>query len=205
MYFFFVSDRKFTILWYFLLNYDKIFAIDAHRGRNSLMNQNANLFIEDFYRKNYRTLYLHAYSMLGRRAEAEVALQEAFLVACKEPEEFMGRGNSVRWMEKTIENMALHILREQKYTAALFLSFEELAPGQEPSSLDENSFELIEFCQSIVTKDELVFFLRIAEGSLTFADEAERLGIKLITCYKRFERIREKLQKALDKYHKTGP
>lgn len=49
------------------------------------MNEAINLFIEEFYRKNYRNLYLHVYSMLGRRAEAEIAVQEAFLVACKKP------------------------------------------------------------------------------------------------------------------------
>lgn len=167
------------------------------------MDQNTSRFMEDFYRKNYRTLYLHAYSILGRRPEAEAALQEAFLAACKKPEEFMGGGSPVRWMERAIENMALHILREQKYTAALFLSFEELAPGQEPSSLDASRFELIEFCQRVVSNNDLEFFLRIAEGSSTFIEEAERLGIKLSACYKRFERIREKLQKALDEYNKA--
>ena len=169
------------------------------------MVYDSKLFISNFYRKNYRSLYLHAYSMLGRRAEAEVALQEAFFAACKDPEGFMSMKYPKRWMEKAVENMALHILREQKYTAALFLPFEELAPGQEPSSLDGSNFELIEFCQNVVTKDELGFFLRIAEGSSTYAVEAERLGIKLPTCYKRFERIREKLQKALDEYNKTKP
>ena len=109
----------------------------------------------------------------------------------------------LRWMEKTIENVALHILREQKYTAALFLSFEELAPGQEPSALVGSNFELIEFCLSVVTKDELELFLRIAEGSSTFANEADKLGIKLAACYKRVERIREKLQKALVEYNKA--
>ena len=169
------------------------------------MTQDSNLFLANFYRENYRTLYLHAYSMLEQRAEAEVALQEAFLAVCKAPEELMTKENPTRWMEKVIENIVLHILRERRYTAALFSSFEELAPGQEPSTLPDGSFELIDFCQSVVTKDELNFFLRIAEGSSTFAEEADRLGIKLATCYKRFERTREKLQKALDEYDKTNP
>ena len=166
------------------------------------MEQSDRLFIAECYRKNYHNLYLHAYSMLGHRTEVEVALQEAFLVACKNKEKFVAMENPERWLEKAIENIALHILREQKYTAALSISFEQLAPGQEPSSLDGNDFELIEFCQSVVSKDELRFFLRIAEGRSTFIDEAKRLGIKLTACYKRFERIREKLQKALDKYNK---
>lgn len=168
------------------------------------MDQSDKLFIAECYRKNYRNLYLHAYSMLGRRAETEVALQETFLVVCKKPKEFISKENPERWLEKTIENVSLHILREQKYTAALFVSFEELAPGQEPSSLDGRDFELIEFCQNAVTKDELGFFLRIAEGSSTFLEEAEKQGIKLTACYKRFERVREKLQKALAEYNKNG-
>ncbi len=117
----------------------------------------------------------------------------------------MRKENPITWMEKVIEKMALHILRERRYTAALFTSFEEFASGQEPSTLTEGSFELIDFCQSVVTKEELKFFLRIAEGNSMFADEADRLGIKLSTCYKRFERIREKLQKAMDDYNKNEP
>lgn len=106
-------------------------------------------------------------------------------------------------MEKTIENTALHIVRERRYTAALFSSLEELAPDQRPSTPTDGSLELIDFCQSVVTRDELEFFLRIAEGHSTFADEANRLGIKLSACYKRFERTREKLRKALEEYHKN--
>lgn len=85
---------------------------------------------------------------------------------------------------------------------AAFLPFEELAPGQEPSTLDGSRYELIAFCQSVVTEERLSFFLRIAEGSSSFVEEAERQGIGLHACYKRFERIREKLQTALDKFHK---
>lgn len=168
-----------------------------------MLNQDANRFIENFYSKNYHKLYLHAYAKLKHRTEAEVALQEAFLVACRKPDEFIGSKNPIGWMEKTIENVAMHILREQKKTADLFLPFEELAPGQEPSTLDGNSFELIAFCQSVVTKERLAFFLRIAEGSSSFEEEAERLGIGLCACYKRFERVREKLQTELDKFYKS--
>lgn len=169
-----------------------------------MLNQDAKRFVENFYLENYRKLYPHAYSRLKHRTEAEAALQEAFLIACKKPEEFMGSENPLRWMEKTIEYVVMHILRERKKTATLFLSFEELAPGQEPSTLDGSSFELIAFCQNVVTKERLAFFLRIAEGSSSFVEEAERLGIGLHACYKRFERTREKLQAALDEFHKSG-
>ena len=168
-----------------------------------MLNQEAIRFIENFYSKNYQKLYLHAKARLKHSAEAEVAVQEAFLVACRKPEALMDGENPLRWMEKTIENIVKHILRERKKTADLFLPFENVAHGQEPSTLDGSSFELIGFCQSVVTKEHLAFFLRIAEGSSTFVEEAERLGIGLHACYKRFERIRERLQTALNEFYKS--
>lgn len=167
-----------------------------------MLNPDASQFIENFYRENYKRLCLHARAKLKRETEAEVAVQEAFLVACKKSEEFMACEKPLRWMEKTVEFMAMHILRERKKTEALFLPFEGLAPGQEPSTLDGSRYGLIAFCQGVVTKEHLAFFLRIAEGSTTFVEEAERQGISLHACYKRFERIRERLQEALGKFYK---
>lgn len=166
------------------------------------MEQNAEQFIEGFYRTNYRRIYIHACSILGRNPEAEVAVQEAFLAACKKPNEFINSQSHIGWLKRAVENEALHILREQKYATALFLSIEELSPSQEPVALEDNSFDLTEFCQDAVSKEDFGFFLRIAKHESTFSEEAERQGIKLATCYKRFERIRKKLQQALEDYHK---
>lgn len=129
-------------------------------------------------------------------------MQEAFLAACKKPDVFINSQSHIGWLKKAVENEALHILREQKYVAALFMSIEELSSSQEPAALEDNSFELIEFCQGAVSKEELGFFFRIAKHESTFLEEAEMQGIRLTTCYKRFERIRKKLQQALEDYHK---
>lgn len=158
------------------------------------MERSTEQFIESFYRKNYNRLYIHACSILGRSPEAEVAVQEAFLAACKKPDEFINSQSHIGWLKRAVENEALHIMREQKYAAALFLSVEELSPGQEPSTLEDNSFELTELCQGAVSKEELGFFFRISKHESTFPKEAERQDIRLTTCYKRFERIRKKLQ-----------
>lgn len=116
--------------------------------------------------------------------------------------EFINSQSHIGWLKKAVENEALHILREQKYVAALFMSIEELSPSQEPAALEDNSFELTELCQSVVSKKELGFFFRIAKQESTFLEEATMQGIRLTTCYKRFERIRKKLQQALEDYHK---
>lgn len=166
------------------------------------MDRNIEQFMESCYRKNYNRLYIHACSLLGRSLETEVAIQEAFLAACKKPDEFINSQNHIGWLKKAVENAALHILRERKYVAALFMSIEELYPSQEPAALQDNSFELTELCQGVVSREELGFFFRIAKHESTFLEEAEIQGIRLITCYKRFERIRKKLQQALEDYHK---
>lgn len=166
------------------------------------MERSTEQFIESFYRKNYNRLYIHACSILGRSPEAEVAVQEAFLAACKKPDEFINSQSHIGWLKRAVENEALHIMREQKYAAALFLSVEELSPGQEPSTLEDNSFELTELSQGAVSKEELGFFFRISKHESTFPKEAERQDIRLTTCYKRFERIRKKLQQALEEYYK---
>jgi len=68
--------------------------------------------------------------------------------------------------------------------------------------LEDNSFELTELCQGFVSKEDLGFFFRIAKHESTFLEEAEMQGIRLTTCYKRFECVRKKLQQALEDYHK---
>lgn len=166
------------------------------------MEPSIKQFLEIFYRTNYHRLYIHACSMLGRGSEAEAAVQEAFLAACKKPDEFMNSRSHIGWLKRAVENEALHILREQKYTMAIFMSIEELSPGQEPIALENDGFELAEFCRGAVSKEEFGFFLRIAQHGSTFPEEAERQGIKLPACYKRFARIRKKLQQALEDYHK---
>ena len=167
------------------------------------MDEIANRFIAEIYHTYYRRLYILAYSILGKQAEAEVAVQEAFAVACQKPEELMRSENPVGWMKSTVRYRALHILEDQKRIASLFMSLEPLDHSKEPSCSDSSDSELAEFCQSVVTEDEFAFFLRIAKGSSSIREEAQRQNIKLATCYKRFERIRKKLQQALSKFHKS--
>ena len=166
------------------------------------MERSTEQFIENLYRKNYHRLYVRACSILGQSSEAEAAVQEAFLAACKKPDKFIRSESHIGWLKRAVENEALHILREQKYSAALFMSIEELSPGQEPAALEDSSFELVELCQRAISKEDFDFFIRISKHESTFQEEAERQGVRLATCYKRFERIRKRLQQALDDYYK---
>ena len=106
------------------------------------------------------------------------------------------------WMKKTVRYRALRLLDERKRTAALLVSVEALASVVNHTTQDNFDTELALLCQSTVSKDEFDFFLRLANGATTFREESERLQIKLPACYKRFERIRDKLQRAVGRYYK---
>lgn len=166
------------------------------------MTQDASLFIERFYRECYKKLYAYAYSILRNRMDAEVAVQEAFAAACEAPTELMNSENPIGWMKKAVKFRALQLLDERKRTDALLLTLTSLDPGVNLSVRDDTNTELELLCQAIVSKDEFDFFLRLALGATSFIEESKRLHIKLPACYKRFERIRDKLQHGIGKYYK---
>lgn len=166
------------------------------------MTQDIRLWIEVFYRENYQKLYACAYSILRHRMDAEAAVQEAFAVACEAPEVLLHSENPIGWMKKTVRHRALRIIDEHKRTDALLLALKALAPGAGQTGREWDEVELLMFSQSIVSKEELDFFLRITNGATTVLEESKRLGIKLPACYKRFERIRDKLQQAIGEYYK---
>lgn len=166
------------------------------------MTHDISSFIEKFYCKHYKKLYTYAFSILRHRMDAEAAVQEAFAAACESPAELMNSENPVGWMKKAVKFRALQLLDERKHTDALLLTLTSLNPGVNLSAQDGADTELELLCQAIVSKDEFDFFLRLALGATTFIEESKRLHIKLPACYKRFERIRDKLQRSIGKYYK---
>lgn len=166
------------------------------------MTQDIRLWIEDFYRENYQKLFAYAYSILRNQMDAEAAVQEAFAVACESPAALFHSENPIGWITKTVRHRTLRIIDERRRTDALLVALNALTPKPGEAGQERDGVELLLFSQSVVSKEELGFFLRIAHGAATISEESQRLGIKLPACYKRFERIRDRLQQALGKYYK---
>lgn len=161
------------------------------------MNPEDNQFLADFYHENHSKLFIHACAILRHRDLAEIATQEAYRIACQKIDKLQGSENPIGWMKKTVEHVCWHILREQRRNQTLFLSLEELPTGREPADSSKSDFELRERCRKALSKEDIDFFLHIAEQGYGFLEESKRLGISLGACYKRFERLRLKLQKLL--------
>lgn len=166
------------------------------------MTQDIRLWIEGFYRENYQKLYAYAYSILGHQMDAEAAVQEAFAVACEGPAALLHSENPIGWMKKTVRHRALRIIDERRRTDALLVALKALAPRVEDTGQERDGVELLLLSRSVVSKEEFDFFLRIANGATTVLEESQRLGLKLPACYKRFERIRDRLQQAIGEYYK---
>ena len=160
--------------------------------------------MEKDYREYYRDVYLRALSVTGNRLDAETAVQEAFLTACQKHRAYFNSANRLEWMKKTAEHKALHILQERRNAEALFISMEELEPGSEPFSEDAGAgiSELKEICLAAVSREDYDLFIQIAMKESSFWEEAQKRGISMPACYRRFERIRGKLQRALGDFHK---
>lgn len=161
------------------------------------MTPEESKFLSDFYHENHSKLFIHACAILHQRSLAEVAVQEAYRIACQNFDRMSKSEHPVGWMKKVVEHTALHILRDQKRNKTLFLPFEELSQGKEPADPGKSAFELKERCLKAVSEKDFDFFMRIAMNGYGFTEEADRLGISMGACYKRFERIRAKLQKAI--------
>lgn len=165
------------------------------------MTQDVYLFIEKLYRDHYQRLYAYAYSILCHQTDAETAVQEAFAAACEAPAALLQSENPVGWMKKAVRHRALRIIDERRRTDALLVALKALAPRAGDAGQERDGVELLLLSQSVVSKEEFDFFLRIATGATTVLGESQRLGIKLPACYKRFERIRDRLQQALGEYY----
>lgn len=166
------------------------------------MTQDVRLWIEGFYRENYPKLYAYAYSILRHQMDAEAAVQEAFAVACEAPAALLHSENPIGWMKKTVRHRALRIIDERRRTDALLVALKALAPKAEDTGQERDGVELLLLSRSVVSKEEFDFFLRIANGATTVLEESQRLGIKPPACYKRFGRIRDRLQQAIGEYYK---
>ena len=79
----------------------------------------------------------------------------------------------------------------------LSISLDELSDADVPRHVYQGDGGLLDRCLQAVGKENLRLFLRISMDGYSFQEEARRLHISVAACYKRFERIRERLRQAL--------
>ena len=160
---------------------------------------------------NNQRLFRAAWSILKDRAEAEEAVQAAYVSAFSSIDRFEGRSSLTTWLTRIVINEALGRLRSERRrreqleaegVPVLDAYREKLMAGSErppphASVAREQLRRLLE--QAVAGLPEIfrtVFVLREIEG-LSVDETSEILGIPVATVKTRFLRAKRRLQEAL--------
>src|SRR5580693_9951570 len=73
------------------------------------------------FSRRLASFYRKAYRMLGNRADAEDAVQDALLAAYAHLDQFKGQSEMSTWLTAIVHNCALQHLRKRRRHAYLFL------------------------------------------------------------------------------------
>lgn len=169
--------------------------------------------------RNNQRLFRAAWSVLGQRAEAEDAVQSAYLQAFAAIERFRGEASLSTWLTRIVLNEALgrrraaKRRRKQMDTDSVVVMEDyraKLMRGSTPASSPEGAAareDIRRLLEGAVGRlpatYRQVFVLREIEG-LSVEETSQALGIPAATVKTRFLRARLKLQAELDPDLKTA-
>jgi RNA polymerase sigma-70 factor (ECF subfamily) len=187
---------------------------DAELVRRVLA-RDADAFRTIMQRHN-RRLYRIARSVLRNGAEAEDAVQEAYVSAFTHLASYRGESSLAAWLSRIAMNEALGRLRRRRSTAevatldetrseAEIIQFPRAAQNDDPerTMAQRQILQLVEQATDDLAEPyRLVFVTRIIEG-MSVEETAELLGIKPQTVKTRLHRARQLVRDQLNK--QIGP
>ena len=166
--------------------------------------------------KHNRRLYRIARSILRNNADAEDAVQEAYLSAFTNLASYRGEGTLKSWLSRIVFNESLGRLRqrhssidlatlEQQQSEAQIIQFPQSTPNDDPerTMAQRQIIDLVEQAtDNLPDAFRLVFVTRVIEG-MSIEETSELLGIKPETVKTRLHRARQLVRDQLEK--EIGP
>nr|WP_202538134.1 sigma-70 family RNA polymerase sigma factor [Streptomyces sp. SID8379] len=142
-----------------------------------------------------------AVRLLDDRADAEDAVQEAFISAWRRLPEFRGEAGFGTWMYRIVTNRCLNVLRSRKPQASLDVAPEAAAPDHTvaPDRLAEGHFAMRDLQQALSrlsAEQRACWILRELDGR-SYEFIAETIGITEQAVRARVFRARRSLTTAL--------
>lgn len=166
------------------------------------MNAEQKKFISDLYHALYQFLVRYADSSLKNTALAEEAVQEAFAIACKKPEEVCGSPNPKGWLVNTTMNVIRNIESRQRTARKVIADLPEYRP--ELMAAPEHPLDLRLQYGDLADTKEFKLIYAIAEEGKSIIELADELGISVDACKKRAERSRKFLQEKINPMSPAG-
>jgi RNA polymerase sigma-70 factor (ECF subfamily) len=153
-----------------------------------------DLGLEQLYHTSYRRLFVQMYAICGDVAEAEDAVQDAFVAALRKRRELRSVSNPEAW----VRTAALNRLRNTWRHASVVKLYQPKVPG--PQAPVEPSPEHVAIVTALAQvgrhEREVVVLHYLAD--LGVADVASELGISEGTVKSRLSRARSALAHLLD-------
>ncbi|WP_057771447.1 RNA polymerase sigma factor [Cytobacillus dafuensis] len=167
----------------------------VNRTECSIEELNENSF-EDLIKQYHQQIYIYCYNILRNPHDAEDAAQEVFMKAYQSNrvEEI---NNHSAWLYKIAYNHCLNKIRRK--TLIEFIPFTEKNRLKREVYHDQQSdFELNYILSNLKPKERAIIVLRIIEDK-DFAEIATILDTSIPTARKRFERVKSKIQKLIER------
>lgn len=169
-------------------------------NKGNLNRQEA--FFNQLYQMQYQKMLLLAAKILSNLPQADEAVQDAFLEAWIHIDKLLEQEKPELWLQKTVKNKTLHILRERARNMKWLISLDD-SFGQEfiaaPDRLEHIESDGLEKTRQKIaqalTREEYTLLRRIALEQASYRIAAEEAGISIGACYKKVQRIRKKLKK----------
>ena len=171
--------------------------------------------LHDILASRLPSLHKRAYRLLGNVADAEDAVQDALLSACKHLDQFRGESQISTWLTTIVFNSARMQLRQRPRQIHVSLDerigvgdgqpysvSERLAgPGPNPEEeyrTGELTWQMRQLMRELPPKLLRTFTLRYMDG-LAIREAAEVLGIPSGTVKAQLARARKKLKQFMDR------
>jgi len=167
--------------------------------------------MQDVLAQNMPSFYRRAYRYLGNAADAEDAVQDALLSACRHLDQFKGQSKMSTWLTTIVINSALTQLRRRPRQIHTSLDepfgeepgycvSERLAdhrPSPEDECIKSDLYgHLMQFVEELPPASRYAFQLRDLDG-LTTSEAAQILGVADVTVKAHVSRARSKLRRLI--------
>jgi RNA polymerase sigma-70 factor (ECF subfamily) len=164
--------------------------------------------LQDVLTRSMESFYRRAYRYLGNAADAEDAVQDALLSACRHLDQFKGQSKISTWLTTIVINSALTQLRrrprqihtslDEQFGEEPGYSVSELLADRRPSPEDECIESelyghLMDFVEELPPSLGKAFQLRDLDG-LTTREAAQILGVADVTVKAQVSRARARLR-----------
>lgn len=145
-------------------------------------------------------LYLDMYEKMMRVARknedsealAEEAVQEAFCVACKKPEDCLGSPNPQGWLIKTLVKVISNAKKKRANSKRLIEQY--LLVRYREAAVSEDHLDLNILYGKAAESDAFQLLIEMAVEGKSHAEMAASRGISVSACKKRVQRAREDLK-----------